>query len=135
MTILSIDYGRKNLGLAISFDGKVAHQFEVLSYSNLSNLIQRLNETIRENRVEKIVLGLPLSERGEVGKSAREVKKFGLALQTKLRRPVFYQNETLSSFQAQKRMRKVSLSHPRRLLKEHAFAAQIILQDFLGSKC
>lgn len=134
MTTLAIDYGQRHLGLAISFDGKVSHQLETLNHLNLNEAVKRLEGIIRVQKVQQIVLGLPLGAQGETGRSSQKIKGFGQFLKAKFKLPIFYQNETLTSWQARQRMGKVGISRQKRSLKEHAFAAQIILQDFLTSK-
>lgn len=134
MITLAIDYGQRNLGLAVSFDGKVAHQLETLNFSNRRGLIQRLDEIIREQKVKEIVLGMPLNSQGEIGKAGQKVKEFGELLKIRFNLPTFYQNETLSSWQARNQMKKSQITRKKRSSKEHAFSAQIILEDFLFSK-
>lgn len=102
--ILGIDYGPKNIGLAIS-EGYIAQPLKVI------HDVADLNKIVADLKIEKIIIGI--SE----GKSLDIAKEFGRKLQTVLRLPVEFVDETLTSHEAGD--------------KQHAKAAAIILQRYL----
>jgi putative Holliday junction resolvase len=71
--VLALDYGRARTGVAVSDPtGTIARPVGVVAGGN----IPRIVELIREHEVERVVVGLPLTLRGEVGEQARETQTF-----------------------------------------------------------
>ncbi|MBM4402313.1 MAG: Holliday junction resolvase RuvX [Candidatus Cloacimonetes bacterium] len=140
MSILAIDYGGSHLGLAFSPDGRVSYQLSsasggpVISYRSEREVFDRLEKICREKNIDKIVIGLPLDQNGNLSPQAEKAKKFGekLARWSGLR--VSYWNETLTSTEAKKSMIAAGVPKEKRKKLEHSFAAQIVLQEFLDAK-
>src|SRR5215469_7918099 len=75
-SILSIDYGRERLGLAIaSANAKMAQPHGSLERINRNEDMRRLRELAREHRVIRIVVGLPLNLDGTRGEMAEEAER------------------------------------------------------------
>jgi putative holliday junction resolvase len=71
--VLALDYGRARTGVAVSDPtGTIARPVGVVKDGD----IQRIVELIREHEIERVVVGLPLTLRGEVGEQARETQAF-----------------------------------------------------------
>jgi putative Holliday junction resolvase len=71
--VLALDYGRARTGVAVSDPtGTIARPVGVVTGGN----IPRIVELIREHEVERVVVGMPLTLRGEVGEQARETQAF-----------------------------------------------------------
>jgi putative transcription antitermination factor YqgF len=71
--VLALDYGRARTGVAVSDPtGTIARPLGVVAGGN----IPRIVELIREHDVERVVVGLPLTLRGEIGEQARETQTF-----------------------------------------------------------
>lgn len=105
--ILGVDYGLRNIGLAIS-EGELAEPWGTVAEINeIKNVVVKLGVTL-------IVVGI--SE----GKSKDRALGFGRKLGTMLRLPVEYADETLSTHEAGG--------------KNHAKAAAVILQRFLDER-
>ncbi|KKQ73825.1 MAG: Holliday junction resolvase YqgF, partial [Candidatus Woesebacteria bacterium GW2011_GWB1_38_5] len=94
MKYLGIDYGRKKIGLAVS-DGVIAEPLRILRYEDIRILREKLGKIISEFGIQKIVIGI---SEGEMG---RESKEFGRVLEEKIKTPVIYQDESLSTQTAQ----------------------------------
>jgi putative pre-16S rRNA nuclease len=77
--VLALDYGRARTGVAVSDPtGTIARPVGVVAGGN----IPRIVELIREHRVERVVVGLPLTLRGAVGEQAQETQAFIDALRS-----------------------------------------------------
>jgi len=101
MRLLGIDYGSKKIGLAISDStGRFARPLEVVS--NDSHTITKILEIITEQEVEKIVIGKSLNYRGQGNPILVKSQAFGEELAKASALPVFYENETLSSKEAER---------------------------------
>ena len=120
MKILGIDYGRSKIGLAIA-DGNLAGPMGVVRYTDSKLLEDKLKKIIEENNVEKIVVGI--SE----GKIAEESKKFAESIGA----ATF--DETLSTQEAQIRSREAGIGQKKRHEMEDAYAATIMLQNYLDT--
>lgn len=71
--MLALDYGRARTGVAVSDPtGTIARPLEVVSGADLARIV----ELIDEHDVERVVVGMPLTLRGERGEQARETEKF-----------------------------------------------------------
>jgi len=120
MSILGVDYGRKKIGLAIA-ESLLAEPLRVVdSLAEIKKIIQTKN-------VEKIVVGV--SE----GKSAKEAREFGRKLHQESGLEIIFQDETLSTQDAQSFSQAAGMKRKKRKELEDAFAATIILQSYLDN--
>jgi putative holliday junction resolvase len=79
--VLALDYGSARTGVAVSDPtGTVARPLEVVSRAASKEGIARLLELAREEEVDRIVIGLPVTLRGERGAQAEETERFIAAL-------------------------------------------------------
>ena len=75
--MLALDYGRARTGVAVSDPtGTIARPVGVVERARTEPGLARLVELIVEHEVERIVVGLPLTLRGERGEQARETEDF-----------------------------------------------------------
>ena len=75
---LGIDFGKTNIGLAIGRNGLVT-PLEILPGKNIENSLNQINRTIIENKVDKIVVGLPLTADGKDTTESLEIRRFASA--------------------------------------------------------
>lgn len=118
MKLLGIDFGEKNIGLALA-EGPLA---EPLGTVKSLKAVQRI---CQEQGIEKIIIGL--SE----GKMAEKTRRFGQHLAQLTGLPLVYQDETLTSEEAKKIMVKSGKSKKKRQQQSDTIAACLILQDYL----
>jgi putative Holliday junction resolvase len=75
--VLALDYGSARTGVAVSDPtGTVARPLEVVEQAASDAGIARLLELARDEDVERIVVGLPITLRGEHGDQADETDRF-----------------------------------------------------------
>lgn len=100
MNILAIDYGVKNIGLAWCQIGLDV----VLPYGKLktSDWETKLVNLIKEEGINKIVVGLPLGQGGKENDNTKRTRDFVDELKTKIDPPVEFVDERYSSKQADK---------------------------------
>lgn len=85
MKVLALDYGAARTGVAVSdATGTLARPLAVVS----GDVVERVAELVREERVELVVVGLPLTLRGEKGAQARSTEGFVGRLRAALDVPV-----------------------------------------------
>jgi putative Holliday junction resolvase len=75
--VLALDYGAARTGVAVSDPtGTVARPLAVVEGAASEAGLARLLELVREEEAERIVVGLPVTLRGERGAQARETEEF-----------------------------------------------------------
>ena len=89
MKVLALDYGSARTGVAVSDPtGTVARPLGVVERAASEDGIARLVELAREEDVERIVVGLPITLRGEHGAQAEETDRFVELLRAAVGLPV-----------------------------------------------
>ncbi len=134
MRILSIDHGAVRVGLAMSDELKMfASPYKVLKTS--ATTVDEIARIVRENDVERVVLGMPYTLDGGESPSTRRVKAFAGRLREALPCPVEEWDEAFTSRSASERMIGSGVRKKRRSEKGSAdlWAAAIILQEYLDS--
>ena len=126
MTILGIDYGESKLGIAIS-SGKLASPLRVIKYKTQLEALLQIQEIIYENKVVRAVFGL------SSGKIAEETKEFADIFNKTFHIPVEFQDETLSTKDAQRLAIEAGINRTKRKDMEDAFSAALILQSYLDN--
>ena len=77
MRVVAVDYGSARTGVAVSDPtGTIARPLGVVERARTEQGLARLAQLITENRAERVVVGLPLTLRGERGDQARETERF-----------------------------------------------------------
>jgi putative Holliday junction resolvase len=95
--ILALDYGRARTGVAVSDPtGTIARPLCVVEAASGDGLA-RIAAVIDEHDVERVVVGLPLTLRGERGAQARETEVFVEALRGRLDVPVETEDERFTT--------------------------------------
>jgi putative pre-16S rRNA nuclease len=87
--VLALDFGRARTGVAVSDpSGTIARPLEIVERAGSETGLARLAELVREEEAERVVVGLPLTLRGERGEQARETEEFIDALTAIVEVPV-----------------------------------------------
>jgi putative Holliday junction resolvase len=142
LRFLGIDAGRKRVGLALSDDtGLLARPWKTVAAAGGPGATARVIATIvadARNRedvsIEAIVLGLPKRLNGEETAETAFVRQLGAAVARETGLAVSYQDERLTSREAESRLAERERDWRRRKAQIDSAAAAIILQDFLDSR-
>jgi len=131
--ILALDIGKKRIGYAVSdFGHTMAFPRETLRAQPAKKFLKTLGEIVHEEKIEKMVLGLPLDEDNKETAETHAIKKLGATLEREFGIPVIYVDEFSSTKQA---LSKIPLrKHRREKGRDDAIAAQIILERYLEEK-
>jgi putative Holliday junction resolvase len=87
--VLALDYGSARTGVAVSDPtGTVARPLGVVEAAGTEQGIARLVELAHEEGVERVVVGLPVTLRGERGAQAEETDRFVELLRQALDLPI-----------------------------------------------
>ena len=134
MRVLAVDLGSKRIGTAVSDAlGLSVRPVETIRRSSTERDIARLRAIAEDLEVEAVVVGLPLRMDGSVGDAAANALRFAERLRAALAVEVFTQDERLTSYEADQRMRERGFSRQARRERSDEFAALLILEDFLAS--
>jgi putative holliday junction resolvase len=87
--VLALDYGSARTGVAVSDPtGTLARPLLVVERAASEDGLRQLAELVRAEEVERVVVGLPLTLRGERGAQAEETDRFAESLEAILDVPV-----------------------------------------------
>jgi putative holliday junction resolvase len=136
-SVLSIDYGTKNVGFCLFSIGldPFPLPFDQISNRGDEDVIGYIENLIRDEFIEVVVLGLPKHKDGKDSQMTKIIRNFHQALTKRIHdTPCFFQDEALSSFEAEDRM-KNSPQYNFKIDKSRldALAASIILEEWLDS--
>jgi putative Holliday junction resolvase len=133
MRYLAIDYGLKRTGLAICDDGEsIPSPLKVLTEPKL--LIDSIVKIAKEEEAGAIVIGLPLNmDDASEGPMTKRVREFAGELERQIDLQIFFQDERLSSFDAEGKMAGL-YTRKKKKGRLDAVAAASILQAFLDNK-
>lgn len=130
--MLAIDPGKRRLGLAISDPtGLIAMPLEVIERAGWARDLARLRKVIEIYGVTELIVGRPLTTRGDVGPQARDAARFAERLRASLELPVSEVDERFSTAAADRAMREDGRRGPERRARRDAVAAALILQPYL----
>ncbi|HCG99293.1 MAG: Holliday junction DNA helicase RuvA [Candidatus Aquicultor primus] len=135
MRILGIDFGERRIGLAMSDPaGRLALPLETVVRGADDAHLTYIRELCEEHGVGEVVIGLPLSLRGEVGPQAEATLLFAEKLKESLRVPVRTWDERLTTLSASRALAEANVSRKKRKEVVDKVAATLILQAYLDSK-
>ncbi len=134
MRILGIDYGEKRIGLALSDrSNMVARSLKVLNRNGTRSWLEEIKAIVDQNKIEKIVIGLPRNMNGSLGEKAKEVLAFVKVLEKAVGVPTVTWDERLTTVSAEKVLLQAELSRKKRKDILDKLSACIILQNYLDS--
>ena len=127
-----MDIGEKRIGLAHSDElNFMAHAAGFLQRKSDEELIRELQKMITEFHIEKIVIGLPKTMKGENGTQADKVLSLAERLRQDIQSPIVMWDERLTTVQAERALIAQDVSRAKRRKKRDAIAAEIMLQSYL----
>jgi putative Holliday junction resolvase len=89
LKVLALDYGSARTGVAVSDpSGTIARPLGVVERAATDDGLARLAELVQTEGAERVVVGLPLTMRGERGEQAAETERFVEALRATIDVPV-----------------------------------------------
>jgi len=132
---LGFDFGGRRIGVALSDpSGLIAQPIDTLVVKGIDDAIRKVSRTIDEHDVVGIVLGLPLNLSGDASELSLEVEKFADRLKKKCAVPIFFEDERLSSRQAEGVLHAYGKKIKGHKEKIDRISAAIILQSFLDRR-
>ena len=100
MTLLGIDYGSKNVGIAISHGTGFAVPYKVLE--NTVFLVGAISAICAKEGVERIIIGESHDFHGRPNPINKKIIEFSKMLHQKTKIPLMFQGETLTTQEAKR---------------------------------
>ena len=102
MKVLALDFGRARTGVAVSDPtGTIARPLGTVERAATEDGLRELADLVAAQGVERVVVGLPLTLRGDRGEQAEETERFVEALGARLDVPVVTFDERFTTQLAQ----------------------------------
>jgi putative Holliday junction resolvase len=122
--VIALDYGAARTGVAVSdATGTLARPLAVVERAASEDGLARVRDLVREHAAEIVVVGLPLTSRGERGAQAAETETFVTALRSVLDVPVVTYDERFTT---------VLAARSEGFAPEDARAAAHLLESYLA---
>ncbi len=137
MRYMGLDLGTKTVGVSLSDLTKtIASPYTTITFAegDYEAALDGLSKIIEEEKVEKIILGLPKNMNGSLGFRAEETLNFKEKLENRFKLPVVTFDERLTTREANTYMLEADLSRKKRKQKKDFLAANIILQAYLNKE-
>ena len=135
MVYIGLDVGTKTVGVAVSDrKGSFALPLETIvrkEENKLRRTYARIEELVRENGAEAIVVGLPRNMDGSEGPRAAACRAFARDVERRTGLPVEMYDERLSTVEAEESLIKGGVKRENRKAVIDQLAASVILQDYL----
>ena len=134
MRYLALDYGRKRIGLAISDPLGITAQPAGYFINQSPKIFQEIEQLIQEREIDALVFGYPRRFNGTPGEMAKEVEKFAQKVSERVKKPIHFWDERLSTAESEQILIEADVRRSKRKEVRDAMAASLILQGFLQSK-
>jgi len=135
MRILGIDYGDRNVGLALSDPLHLTAQpFGQYVLRGEPENKKYFSDLVKQHEVGRIVVGFPLRMDGSPGTRAQKTQEFAAWLGTASGLPVELWDERLTTQQAVGIMQEQRVRSRDKKRVEHQISASIILQGYLDHR-
>ncbi len=128
-TILAFDVGARRIGVAsANAMARIARPFTTLEHT--SDILQVIEHLVADERAVMVVIGLPRGLNGQETEQTRTIQAFGDMLQQHLGLPMHWQDEAVTSRQAEAELGARGKPYVKGDID--ALAATYILEDFLN---
>ena len=135
--LIGLDLGSKRIGVSICDEKQlIATPFKTIERSSSKDLINELQNIIKDNNIKGIIIGNPLNMDGSSGSSAQSAKDMSDNISRSINLPICLWDERLSTVGAFNLSSQLDVNVSKREKKIDENAAAFILQgaiDFLNN--
>ena len=135
--LIGLDLGSKRIGVSICDEKQlIATPFKTIERSSSKDLINELQNIIKDNNIKGIIVGNPLNMDGSSGSSAQSAKDMSDNISRSIDLPICLWDERLSTVGAFNLSSQLDVNISKREKKIDENAAAFILQgaiDFLNN--
>jgi putative Holliday junction resolvase len=131
MIYLGIDYGRKRIGLALGqLIPKGAGVID--GTKSIDEIAAEVKDICLKNEVDTVVIGWPKKLSGEPGEITGDIKIFSENLKKKIDIPIYFEEEELTSVEAEGMLKESGQKYSRESGKTDEVAAILILEQYIN---
>jgi putative Holliday junction resolvase len=132
--VLGLDLGDARIGVAISDpDRRLAVPVGTIHVGQPPGELKAVAALVAEHDATLLVIGLPRSMSGDEGTRATLAREFGAALGAAVHVPIVFQDERLSTVEAERALRDAGVTGRDRRRVVDRSAATVILQAWLDA--
>jgi putative Holliday junction resolvase len=132
--LMALDVGSKTIGIATSDALRMlATPLMTIKRGKLAADLAALADLAKKHDIKALAIGLPLNMDGTEGPRAKLVRDFAARLTARLKppRPIHFQDERLTSADADWQLARSGKTHKEKKQLRDALAAATVLRDFL----
>lgn len=133
--IASLDVGVKKIGIAISNSlVQVVTPLPIFTRVGDNSDVDRLVDILKESGVEGIIIGMPFTLNGDLGKNSNNVIKLAERILNLFYIPIIFVDERFTTKLANNMLKQMNISRKKRNQIDDQLAAMILLEDFLKTR-
>ena len=130
--LVALDLGAKRVGVAVSDELQITvTPLPLIERRSWKDLLRRVAAIIEAYDARGLVIGLPLGLDGSDGEAAQEARRLSENFRRSLNVPVYLQDERLTSFAAEEKMRSEGARTEEIESRIDSESAALILRDFI----
>ena len=137
MRVIGLDYGSKTVGVALSDELMLTAQPLTTIHrdrpTKLRQTLAQIEQIIEQYDVDRIVVGWPKKLDNEEGERCEKTKEFGDMLENRTGLEIIYQDERLTTAQADGVLEQGCIRKDKRKQYIDKMAASLILQNYLDT--
>lgn len=137
MRVIGLDYGSKTVGVALSDELMLTAQPLTTIHrdrpTKLRQTLAQIEQIIEQYDVDRIVVGWPKKLDNEEGERCEKTKEFGDMLENRTGLEIIYQDERLTTAQADGVLEQGGICKDKRKQYIDKMAASLILQNYLDT--
>ena len=135
--VIGLDYGSKTVGVALSDELMLTAQPLTTIHrdrpTKLRQTLAQIEQIIEQYDVDRIVVGWPKKLDNEEGERCEKTKEFGDMLENRTGLEIIYQDERLTTAQADGVLEQGGIRKDKRKQYIDKMAASLILQNYLDT--
>lgn len=129
--IIGIDWGLRRCGIAVSDENRdFVFVRPQLNIKTQEELLQNILEIVKADKINSIVLGLPIRSDGSDSDTTKMVRDFAGLLESKTDLPIIFIEENLTSNAAQEEIGRKSITKIKQELD--SVSARVILENAIA---
>lgn len=137
MRVIGLDYGSKTVGVALSDELMLTAQPLTTIHrdrpTKSRQTLAQIEQIIEQYDVDRIVVGWPKKLDNEEGERCEKTKEFGDMLENRTGLEIIYQDERLTTAQADGVLEQGGIRKDKRKQYIDKMAASLILQNYLDT--
>ena len=137
MRVIGLDYGSKTVGVALSDELMLTAQPLTTIHrdrpTKLRQTLAQIEQIIEQYDVDRIVVGWPKKLDNEEGERCEKTKEFGDMLENRTGLEIIYQDERLTTAQADGVLEQGGIRKDKRKQYIDKMAESLILQNYLDT--